>query len=196
MRTLTYVIFLMISLNATGQVLWQNNTQLGVTEPAGSFVTELNKFIEKVNTNSKMNEYFVFVIRVCRLDTSCISYTIGVIPNERNYEDVMPQYQITDSTDVIIVSFDSDIREKSIPGCNLVKIDSERKEIIKSKLLHQGFITGTFNGLIYKQCGDDPEKIFYENSDLIPRRQSIFRKFPDDVIIKEITKEELYKRNP
>ncbi len=60
----------------------------------------------------------------------------------------------------------------------------------KNKLLQKfdGYITGVFEGVVIKKCNNTIEKKMYENSDLIPKEQSIFRSLPFDnnVEIKEI----------
>ena len=181
MKLFIYLFFIVISFNAKGQALLQTNTQMKETETVGDFTIELNKFIDKVNKEYyKINEYFVFVVYVYKSDSNCNAYTIGFIFNEKDLKRVVPQYQIIDSNSVVLVSFAPDIHKDSIPGINLVKINPEEKEQIRNRLLKEdeGYITGVFYGLGYKKCGDNLEKIFYDNSDLIPREQSIFQSFP------------------
>lgn len=190
MKLFIYLFLVVISFNANGQALILTDAQKKKNRTVGDFSSELNKFIDKANKEyHDISEYLVFVVYVYQADSNCNAYTIGLIIHDFEFKSVSrSQYQIIDSNSVVLVSFAPDIQEKDIPGVNLVKITPEKKEEIKNRLLptDKGFILGTTSGLVYKECGDYSEKVFYENSDLIPLEQSIFRSFPMGIKIEMI----------
>lgn len=181
-----------LSLISNAQTVLTNKSLFNEEEIIDTnIVAELYKFVNMINTkNYGLSDYYVYVVNVSLSNTGCKIYTFGYICNEEQYYDIAPEYIVIDSNNVIIVSFNSNLENKSIVGLELIKIDSGKMQIIKNKLLQKfdGYITGVFEGVVIKKCNNTIEKKMYENSDLIPKEQSIFRSLPFDnnVEIKEI----------
>ena len=88
----------------------------------------------------------------------------------------------------IIVSFDNDILHDSLPDLNLQIIDDSTEFSLLNILFPNeiGVISGIFCGMEYIRCGNNIEKIFYENSDLIPKERSIYKYFPSNMKIQKL----------
>src|SRR5690554_4966120 len=95
------LLLIILSFNVNSQV--PKGTQLKETESIRDFNKELKTFIDKVNKEYyKIKEYFVFVIHVYQSDSNCNAYTIGFIFNEKDFNRIVPHYQIFDSSNIIL----------------------------------------------------------------------------------------------
>lgn len=148
-------------------------------------VKYLNNIYKKYD---KIKKYFVFAIRVSTDSLNCNYYTVGFVMNESNYKGVNPNYIINDNINMIVVSFDDNVAKFEIPGYDIHKIDESIEKNIMDRLMKEkdGFITGAFNGIILKKCGDMITKTEYDDMGMMPPDRSIFRDFPGNYIIERI----------
>lgn len=146
-----------------------------------SFLKELEKFTtSSKSVNSAICDYFVFAIYVYPTgdNLTCVGYTVGILMNEYDGRLFNPDYYYKDSLNLMVVKFDTRLKNKHIPGIQLKKLRD--MDILFSKLLSEedGVITGTNKAFIYNDCIENKERIDFDQVELVPADKSIFKDFP------------------
>lgn len=181
MRYTLHILILLCFFSFNG--ICQKSTTTIVKRPK-SFIEELNNFIDKTNkSSSNFCKYYVYVVYVYPFnnDINCNEYTISYIQNHIEYNFVEPQYYYSDNSNLIIVNFNTLVKNKKITGIILNEINDNSKEQILCKLTPKmNFLSGSPEAYIYNNCGQKPEKIYFEKLDYIPKEKSIYVNYPFD----------------
>lgn len=143
-------------------------------------VGEIKTFIDTVKQTSYLNGlHNVYVIRFFEGDVKSkeLCFTLGVIINSSSLDLITAQYYFKMNDEIVVMNFNNTKAINYFGGCNLQKVDSSSRSDIMNKLCPNSrgvYITNTSKGVVCCFNGDNIEKIFYKNSDLIPEEASIW----------------------
>ena len=152
------------------------------------FFDELNNFVDSAKENSiKRGAYNVYVASFHNQNVeNNYCFTFGYIVNFYDMESISVDYYKIIDGEILLIDF-NDASEEFIRKWKFNRIDDSFNSLVLEKLTPEGvFITGISQGLVI--CFNDSsfEKYYFENADLIPNNQSIWKSFPEGGIFELI----------
>ena len=164
------------------------------------FLNELNLFVHYYDSVSAIysgdgRKYIVFVANIYYSDTinKNFCFTLGYILNSNEYNNIKAQYYMDFGSDLVLIKFGNGFKREDLKELDLKVIRTKTEfasvekqvEIIRRLFPSEldGF-TYTSYGLTYWNDGKQNKKIFYDNSDEIPRQISIWGQVPSGYVVK------------
>ncbi len=147
--------------------------------------------------NSKASRFNIYILNIYINDTSShdICFSLGYIRNSYEYQYVNPQYYLIREGEYILVKIDENELGNDFKPLKLkpIRTISERISTFDLATIIQklypgdmGGITGITKAIRYCREGNNISKKNFENSDMLPLKQSIYDSFPADIQIEMI----------
>jgi hypothetical protein len=159
---------------------------------ASEFNSELSSFIFDTKPTPDKNKYnyLVYVAYLYKNSNSNYCFTLGYILNSADYNYVTPNYIYSFKGEMVLVRTNESEYSNLIKELGFKKIDKEEENKIIHKLYpsESGGFTYRSEGLVYCNSKGSAKKTFFENSDAIPLKESIYSHFPSGGTIELIDK--------